>query len=403
MNILFILLDHCFPPDIRVEKEARSLIASGYRVHLLTRRGKYQSEYEKLYGIHVHRFSNPAQRIPSKMLSRFIYYLVYRLYVTLVIIPRLIKNCNIDALHVHDLPFALAVSILGKLIGRPVIFDMHEHYPVLLSLDLIRYPKIIRPIARSSLVPLLVIEEKLSFRLATKIIVIVEEEENRLLKSGVSAGKISVIWNVPDLDQLNTIIKTKKNKFENKFVISYVGGFDRYRGLETLIMAMPLILKRIPNAYLLLVGSGHNEDSLRRLVKIWSLNKSVKFTGWVPFSHAMGYIKSSDVCVIPYCKTRFTNKSFPNKLGQYMYFSKPIITSDVDSFKRIVKEERCGLTFKVNDPKDLAKKVIKIYENPLLAKELGKNGQLAIIKKYNWYVASDRLLELYGELRNFYK
>ena len=59
---------------------------------------------------------------------------------------------------------------------------------------------------------------------------------------------------------------------------------------------------------------------------------------------------------------------------------------------------KCGLTFKANEPEDLAKKVFEIYKNPKLAGEMGKNGQIALKKDYNWQKASHRLLELYKKL-----
>jgi len=68
MNILMILSDNTFPPDIRVKKEAGALIGDGHKVSLIAVRGKGQSKSELVEDVSVFRYS----------CSFLLYLLIYR-------------------------------------------------------------------------------------------------------------------------------------------------------------------------------------------------------------------------------------------------------------------------------------------------------------------------------------
>jgi len=385
-----VLSDNTFPPDIRVKKEAKALTKAGHKVFLVCRKGKNQVKSEIVEGVRVYRLDFPLQYIPK--IGNLLYFSIYR-YLLILFVIFIVEKYKIDVLHVHDLPFALATCIPGKILRKPVIFDMHEDY-----VDMVRYGISRQTKLNALLLKLLEIEEKLCLRFSTKIIVVTEEERERLAKLGIPEEKIEVIENTEDPDELYDFsIPDFKNIFQNKFLISYVGGFSRHRGLEILVKAVPLILNEIPNAYLLLVGDGIMKDYLIRMVKDLGIEDKVTFTGWVNFRDAMGYIKTSDICAIPYHKTRQTDKSFPHKLSQCMYFGKPILVSNVRSLKRIIKETECGIIFKAGDHKDLARKIVEAKKQDIL-KRLGENARIAFEKKYNWRNTSKKLIKLYNTL-----
>jgi glycosyltransferase involved in cell wall biosynthesis len=392
MNILLILSDNVFPPDIRVRKETRALINAGHNIFLIARRGDNQNKKETVEGVHVYRIDYPFQTIP--VIGGFLYFFIYR-YFLLFYIVFMSRRYRIDALHVHDLPFALATCIAGKIIQKPVVFDMHEDYVEMVSWGM-KGEKGVKKNIELLLSKTLKIEERIGIALSTKILVVVEEEIKRLNTMGIPSEKIEVISNTADLEELdNMCVSGSYTEFYNEFVISYIGGFSKHRGLDTLIEAMPLILNKIPNAHLLLVGDGVMKASLVRLCTELNIENNVTFTGWVPFEEAMRYIMISDICTIPYHKTRQTNKSFPHKLSQYMYLEKPILVSDVESLKRIIEETQCGIIFEAGNPYDLAKKTIKAKKKQGFLDELGMNGKKAAEKKYNWNNTSKKLVGLY--------
>ena len=123
MNILMVLSDNTFPPDIRVKKETRALIEAGHKIFLIARRGPNQTKKEIVNGVYVYRISSLYHNIP--MIGSFLYrYCMFFRIITIF----MSKKRNLDVLHVHDLPFALATCLAGKIIRKPIVFDMHEDY-----------------------------------------------------------------------------------------------------------------------------------------------------------------------------------------------------------------------------------------------------------------------------------
>jgi len=388
MNILMIL-DHTYPPDIRVEKEAGALISCGHKVFLITRMGKEQRREEFVHGVHVFRVNTLRQLPLIGFFADFFYY-----YLAYFVILKICGKYNIDALHVHDLPFALAACVSGRKVKKPVVFDMHEDYTAYFLSTIRGVVKLFAPV----LLKFLEIQERVCVNMSTRILVVVEEEIERLVSIGTDLEKIEVIPNTADTDVLDKImIKDNIAGYSDRFVICYVGGLSKHRGLDTMVRAIPSIINRVPNAHLLLVGNGGIKE-LVRLCKKLELQEYITFTGWVSFEKAIHFMKTSDLCVIPYHKTRQTEKSFPHKLTQYMYLQKPIVASDVSSLKRIVKETRCGVVFEAGNPKKLAERIIEVSQKREELAKMGKNGRKAVLEKYNWAFTSKKLCKVYEEL-----
>jgi len=81
-----------------------------------------------------------------------------------------------------------------------------------------------------------------------------------------------------------------------------------------------------------------------------------------------------------------------------MSMGKPVIVSSAKPLKRIIEETRAGLVYPSGDSDALAQAVITLYKDKDLAEELGKAGEKAVEKKYNWENESKKLIELYYNL-----
>ena len=386
INVLMVLLDHAFPPDIRVAKEASALLEAGYNIFLLTRKIGGRADFEGVGGIYVLRVDWP---IRVRRLSYFVDRL--KLFVKLISI---ILQYDISVLHVHDLPYARLVVMLGKILRRKVVFDMHEHY-VGMSEPVLRKRKI-----GHLLIFYLRLKEIISCKFSTKIITVIEENAKRVVSLGIPANKVVVVSNTADTDLLDRVTRNfiREKRLMEKFVVSYVGGFSPHRGLDTLINAIPLVAKKNPKVHILLVGRGQMEPTLREIVDELGIRDHVTFTSWVPFDKAMRYVQLSDLGTIPYHSTPHTNCTVPHKVFQYMYLKKPVLVSDVKPLKRIVEMAKCGFIFHAGNHNDLAEKILGAMENPSRLMKLGENGHKAIVEKYNWNREKTKLIEMYDEI-----
>ena len=397
-----MVLQNRFPPDIRVEKEARALINEGYRIYLLTEESKGSGKEEMVNGIYVRRVlikkkGNFLGKIDTLWLLLTFQHRVWERE-----IEKFVRDFKIEVLHIHDLPLLKVGIKIAKNKDIPIVADLHENYPVMLEIyhhtkgikDKI-FNFFFRPKRWQ-------VNERKCLEEADRVIVVVDEAKERIINYRISKDKIFVVSNMVDIEYFNSVKIDEEiiNRYQEKFVISYLGKFGPDRGIDVIIKAMKYL--QIRNVKLLFVGTGNQnyEEYLKNLAVTCKIEKSVEFAGWQPFSKVPSYIEASDICLIPHKKNPHTDATIPHKLFQYMLMGKPVIVSNCQPLKRVVEETNSGLVFEAGDEKDLADKVIALYRDRNLRENLGKNGRDAVLKRYNWQRESEKLLDLYKGLSN---
>ena len=115
------------PPDIRVEKEAQTLIGQGHEVHLLLERGPGEAVEETAVGVLYRRgvMMGPLRR----KWRRYTFSFTFRDPIWRRAIRSFAEQRHIEVLHVHDLPLVREVAGVGRSLGIPVVADLHENYP----------------------------------------------------------------------------------------------------------------------------------------------------------------------------------------------------------------------------------------------------------------------------------
>lgn len=390
MKICMILPDHVFPQDIRVENEAKSLIHAGHEIHLISPNKEMRPFEEVIDEIYVHRLPN----VPSGFRKHeFLWNAPFPFNpIWIRKIVSIVRKYDIEVFHVHDLPLVALCIVLGKIFKIPVIFDMHENWPEAIKLwgyDMFYLPAKVL--------------ERFSIRFADLVIVVVDEQKERLLDLGVPENKISVIMNTVVLEIFNekTISQELYSEllsiYENKFIISYIGGFNKGRGIDILINAIPHVIEIIKNAHLLLVGDGRIKEDLEKLTENLGISDNVSFVGWIELANVPTYIAVSDVCVIPNYTNPHIDTTIPHKLFQYMAMGKPIVSTDARPIKRIIESEQCGIIVPAGDADAMAEAIIELNDK-ILAKTYAKNGNRSVLDNYNWNITSHELCDIYNNL-----
>lgn len=395
MRILKIW-DSDYPWDIRVEKIIKALSENGHSVSLVCRNLKCLPTFEEMDHIRIHRLPAVKNRVLNHFLSFPYFFNLFwlkRIYVTA-------KKDQAEVLLVRDLPLALAAIIVGRWLGIPVVLDMAENYPAMLKgRRYLRGFRLHQLLIRNATLARII--EGLALKWVQKVIVVVEENRRRLVRAGFRPEDIYLVSNTPELEVLNNSAEyigyEEKRFFAGRFTLIYVGGLGVVRGLEMVISGMRKVAERIPEeVHLLIVGSGQRENILKRIVENNHLEEHVTFKGWVEHKYLPQYLAVSRAGLIPHLSTEHTNTTIPNKIFDYMAFGLPVIASDVAPIKRIIQEERCGVTFEANNPDDFFNAVVKVYSDK--ENGFGENGKAAISRRYNWKEDSAILLKIFADL-----
>jgi glycosyltransferase involved in cell wall biosynthesis len=403
-----MVLDKKYPSDIRVNKEARSLLEAGHQVHLLAFAGNHgnASHEEEVDGIMIRRVTIHAWRaVFTRLLTNFKLLLpsIERRFGEQI--REFVLDRGIDVLHVHDLPMlGVTLSVASKL-NIPVVADLHENMPaafVAYRLDYRLSRKLIDYITANYHVWRWV--EAKWLKKCARVIVVVPEAAERLQAYGIEDEKVEIVSNTEDETtfRFNSIEADREiiNRYENEWVISYIGGVGGHRGLDTVMSGIRKAAVHIPNLRLLIVGAQKaNRRKLRRLAHEIGINGRVDIYGWQPFSKVSGFILASKVCLIPHEDLEHTHTTVPHKLFQYMICKRPVLVSDCKPLKRIVGETKAGVVFRAGDSSEMAKHLAYMYDHPDELSEMAENGHSAALGKYAWRHDALRLVDVYKRLK----
>ena len=75
----------------------------------------------------------------------------------------------------------------------------------------------------------------------------------------------------------------------------------------------------------------------------------------------------------------------------------PAITSDIGGLPEVNEHNKTGNVIKPNDPKALAKSIIKFYNNPVYRKKFGQNARNRVVTKFDWENSVEKMINIYNK------
>lgn len=389
---VLMLLDQDFPPDLRVENEARTLAAAGYRVTVMAMAPDSRCAEDQLGEVRIVRVRLPAQ-LRNKMrglagmvplLHLFVWWHVGRIH----------RKDPVDVLHAHDLYLFGPALFAARSRGLCVVGDMHENWVHALSgyAWSTRFP--------GSWVAGQKRWQRLEDRWTGRVdhlVVVIDEMKDRLTERGMPADRVTVVPNTVDLEAFRAWPLKTVPHYPGR-VLLYTGGMDRHRGLDEAVRALPRVLAKHADAVLVLVGDGATKPELESLVSELGLQRHVIFTGWLAQEEVKSWMAVADIGLIPHRKSVHTDHTIPHKLFHYMLMELPVVASDCAPIERILQRTGAGYVYPSGHANDMAQAVCGLLAEPEKASRMGTAGRKAVEQVYNWEVTSRELVQMYGAL-----
>lgn len=382
-----MVLDHEFPPDIRVENEIESLISAGHDVHVACFTFKNLPEKDQYLGASIHRkaISRLIHKTSVGALKFPFYFNFWRSFLN-----GLFEDIHFDAIHIHDLPLAKVGYEFAKKNEIKLTIDLHENWPAMLRIATHTNTFIGRLLSDNSQ---WVRYEKKYCELANNIIVVVEEAKDRLISLGISEEKIKVVSNTLNTNHFDLTDEQPDPKY---FTLLYAGGINIHRGLQYVIRGLKFLKDVKPLVRLQILGSGSYSEELKMLTNKEEVSDMVEFTGWMKYKDMVKYVGRSDVCLIPHVKNDHTDSTIPHKIFQYMYAGKPIIASNCSPIERIINATKSGLVYEFDDSKAFSDCVRKLVDDTGLCQTLVSSGKKNVLNDYIWDIDSEILNQIYS-------
>lgn len=386
MTKVLMLLQSPFPPDIRVEREIKTLSENGFEVGIIC--NQYVKKLEPFFSYcSIFRLKAIFNSTRLNKILNFPFFLNPRFIAKTI---KVYLNFKPDIIHAHDLPMVPLALVLKRFYKVPVIFDMHESYPD--ALVAFKKKGIINYLFKNP--KLAKVLENYCLKIVDEIIVVVEDHKERLIKRGIQGEKISIVSNTVDKEIFKQLTPDPniQEKYNGKIILLYTGGVSPDRGLEIPVKSLLILKEHIPNILLLIIGDGGYTRTLKEIAKLENVEEYVQFISWPGHNQLGTYLEIADICIIPQPSNDFINSGIPNKFFEYMSQGKPILAASLP-MERIIKKTSCGKVFKSESHEDFAQKIIEMSHSD---KRFGENGKKAVDDKYNWEVDSKNLVNLYN-------
>jgi glycosyltransferase involved in cell wall biosynthesis len=380
-----MVLDTDFPPDVRVENEAKSFIEAGAEVHLFSLSYKPFSEsYEVINGIFVHRYK--ANKFVFKLSAIAMEYPFYRWLISKSL-KRYFNKVKPDLVYVHDMLIAEAVLDVLEGTSIPKVLDLHENRPAIMA----HYPHVRSGLGR------FVIDLNTWHRKQIKfiqkydhIVVVTDQARDHYVGTiGVDPSNFSVVPNSVHQDVYEGYEQNLEivNRYKEDFVILYIGNTGLRRGTLFAIEAMQSIVLEIPSAKLVLVGDSSEDHILKKKVFDLGLQKYVDFQGWKPMNLFSSYINAASVCISPLERNLHHDTTFANKIFQYISGERPIVVSACPPQAQVAIEGECGKVFEAGNKPQYVKAIVELNNSPENRREMGENGRRYLLAKYDFHKA----------------
>lgn len=167
----------------------------------------------------------------------------------------------------------------------------------------------------------------------------------------------------------NILVVNNKVKLQNEFVeysneyfnVLFLGVLIKRKGINDLLEAIRILKNRnsLNNIKFIITGNGEEENKLKKLAKLYNINESIIFTGWINGDKKNDIIKKSHLMVLP-----SYNEGLPMSILESMSFGLPIIATNVGDVSEAVINERNGYLVDVGNPIMLANCIEKIIRMP---------------------------------------
>jgi len=193
----------------------------------------------------------------------------------------------------------------------------------------------------------------------------------------------------------SSLAKTEHLKFNRKyFTVGATFNFKNSRQIENLFQAIKICLSVIPNLQLIIIGDGSEKKNLNWLAKKMEIDNVIWFVGGPAQNgqeaHFKKWFNSFDIFVATYLPARF----FDLKMVLIaMASGLSVVGFRNRGFEDIIKD-KTGLLIEADNNEILANKIIELYQNSRLRRNLGENAREQVDKNYN----IDKMVEEFAKI-----
>lgn len=295
---------------------------------------------------------------------------------------------NADVYHFHD-PELIPAGIIFKLLGKKVIYDVHENVTMQI------YSKgWIPSILKKYIAQIFRFIEKLALSFLDRIIIAGEDV-------GIQPHfrkffyKTTILRNFPIFELTEGDVFPKP---QDKVSLIYTGMISNDRGILEIIQAFKKF--KNTNIELILLGAFNSDEFKEKILEEIYRCNNIKYIPPVPYKEMFDILTKCHIGLI-YFKPTPNNigalSGRNNKIYEYMQAGLAIIGSDFPLWKEFIEGNQIGITVDPCNLSQLKEAMEFLINNPEKLKQMEENAR-ALSKEFSWDKEKEKLVKLYNEL-----
>jgi len=398
---LLSLQYHCYPDEVGgawglTYQINKRLVERGHKVYLITcKSSETQMNNEIVDGIQYFRISLQASK------NMFLLWKSIRKQ-----IKKILRSEPINLIHIHNPLIGFIALLFPSLWKIPKVYHFHSSWfdeekinssgKENLSLSLNLKLQVIRII------------EWTCYKFSGTILFLSKYSKKRfkeyysfsksnlvIIPGGVDLNEFQPLKPKEDLYELRRLLSIE----EKSLIILTVRRLEERMGLENLVLAIEMLIKKHPdiNFQLIIVGKGSFQQKLENLIMEKNLSGIIKLSGLVSKEKLPLYFKVADLFVLPTTAIEgfgiVTAEAFASGLT--------VMGTPVGATIEILEQIDKNLIFGGVSPEFLSNGLERFFENPKIFSELKSKCRETAEKYYSWEKVTDQTEEEFIKIINF--
>lgn len=270
--------------------------------------------------------------------------------------------------------------LLARLLGMRVVVTAHD----------------VRAFAARFSLPFVA---RVAYRLSHRIIAQSRVSEKELVSVlGVPGRKIAVIPHGNYLRSVERLplpaeARSSLGLPEGARVLLFFGQIKKVKGLDVLLRATPEVVRKFPDAILLIAGKVWKDDFgsyLKQMEELGIANHCVSHVRYIPNRETAKYYAAASVVVLPYRKIYQSGV-----LLMAMSHGKPVVVSDIAGMTEVVEDGVNGHVFPSDDARALAERLTEVLADLGRLRVVGERGREYVKEHHDWTEIGRKTVECY--------
>jgi colanic acid biosynthesis glycosyl transferase WcaI len=247
----------------------------------------------------------------------------------------------------------IAAVLLGRVLRCPVVYDVQDLWPESVEASGMMPASLLGPLAAAC---------GWVYRNADRVVTLSPGMAEMLARHGVARDRLSCIYNWCDEAALggnggSELLLPCRERGD--FLVVYAGALGVVQGLEAVLGAAEILLRRSPRIHFAFVGAGVDANRLRASAAARGLSNTT-FLPRQPIGKMGGLLRSADAVLVHLKDLPLFHVTVPSKTQAYMAIGRPIVMAVRGDAADLVKRACCGVVCEPEDPMALAEAIVSL-------------------------------------------